>query len=63
MDERQLKNLLKKMDIPSYRFDNFSFNNLTWLRKNLAKRNSNHPNFNQAFNEIKRKLEKKEYDN
>ena len=41
MDE--LKQILDTMDVPKFRKDN-----LRWLSRNLAIRNSNHPDFEKA---------------
>ena len=43
-----LKTLLDKMDVPQQRKTDFP-----WLLRNLAIRNSNHPNFQEAINLIK----------
>ena len=43
-----LKTLLDKMDVPEQRKTDFA-----WLLRNLAIRNSNHPDFQEAINLIK----------
>jgi len=42
--EKRLTQLIAKMDVPSYRTENYS-----WLVHNLAERNSEHPNFKEAM--------------
>jgi hypothetical protein len=52
----QLKNLLKPMDLPSYRKFGETPDNLRWLAKNLAVRNANHRNFGKAIEVIEQIL-------
>lgn len=43
-DELHLQNLLRGMDIPSFRKEN-----LPWLHKNLEKRNADNENYEEAM--------------
>lgn len=43
----KLSVMLKKFDIPFYRLT-INKNNLTWLSKNLKKKNSTKPNFSEV---------------
>lgn len=42
--EKSLTVLLEKMDVPNMRRDVTVASNLRWLQRNLAVRNSQHPN-------------------
>jgi len=59
MNDLQLSKALCKMDVPYHRTQVFNKNNLSWLQKNLGKRNSNHKNFPEVFQEISKRLENK----
>lgn len=59
--DQQLYNYLKSMDIPDFRKNVFNKNGIEWLYKNLAKRNSEHANFDKAYSEIKYRYENKIY--
>tara|TARA_Y100001963_G_C6771463_1_gene445109 strand:- start:1829 stop:2056 length:228 start_codon:yes stop_codon:yes gene_type:complete len=50
--------ILKKMDIP-WRRRELSRNNLRWLNRNIAVRNSEHPDFDTARELITRLLRRK----
>jgi hypothetical protein len=49
----ELKELLKDMDIPQMRLEKMD---LHWMQRNLAIRNSAHPNFEKAMKLIVREL-------
>jgi len=49
------------MDIPPYRVEPLNKNNLQWLYKKLGKRNSDHPQFEEAMRVIEHKLENGDY--
>jgi hypothetical protein len=49
----QLKNLLRKMDLPSHRKSQLTPQNLKWLARNLAIRNGDHKDFEKAIELIK----------
>jgi hypothetical protein len=53
----QLAKILKSMDVPRRRCE-FSKNNLRWLARNIAVRNREHPQFEEAFDLIKLLLKK-----
>lgn len=59
MNDLQLSKALCKMDVPYHRTQIFNKNNLVWLYKNLEKRNSNHKNFPEVFQEVSKRLENK----
>lgn len=59
--DEQLYSYLKSMDLPDYRKNSFNKVGIEWLYKNLGKRNSEHPNFEKAFSEIKYRFENKIY--
>ncbi|MFW6281186.1 MAG: hypothetical protein ACOC1O_00020 [bacterium] len=61
MNDNELTKILSKMNIPSFRKEKFNLSNLTWLDKNLKSHNSDHPKFELANKEVKRRLKKKEY--
>lgn len=63
MATSRLCKLLRSMDIPVQRKETMNKNNLEWLSKNLAKRNSNHPKFDIVMNEISERLQTKTYYN
>ena len=44
------------MDIPAMRRDTSKPENLKWLIRNLAIRNSNHPDFKKVIEELKKSL-------
>lgn len=56
----ELTQLLKSMDIPSYRKE-IDKVNLKWLTKNLAKRNSENPNYARTMELIHTILDQKLY--
>ena len=39
-----IRNLFKDMDLPDWRKDKNTIDNLKWIQKNLAKRNKTRPN-------------------
>lgn len=49
----QLFELIKNMDLPSFRKTQDTIHNIEWLGRNIGIRNSDHPNFNQALEVIK----------
>ena len=53
----RLVKILKSMDIPRRRLE-LSKNNLRWLARNIAVRNREHPQFEEAFDLIKLFLKK-----
>ena len=53
----RLVEILKSMDVPRRRCE-LSKNNLRWLARNIAVRNRDHPQFEDAFNLIKLLLKK-----
>lgn len=63
MSTEQLCNILVKMDIPVQRKYTMNKNNLLWLQKHLAERNSNHKNYDRAIAEINRRIDEKIYEN
>lgn len=48
----RLKEILDTMDVPELRKDG-SIQSIAWLNRNLAFRNSEHPDFKEAMNLIK----------
>jgi len=50
---KMLRELTSKMKVPSHNFEKAQ-----WLSKNLATRNSDHPNFEKAMNLVNLILEK-----
>jgi len=63
MPAERLCKILRSMNIPVQRKETLNKNNLQWLEKNLEKRNSEHPKFNVAINEIRERLNTKTYNN
>jgi hypothetical protein len=55
--EIELVSILKTMDVPRRRCE-LSKSNLRWLARNIAVRNREHPQFEDAFNLIKLLLKK-----
>jgi len=51
-----IQTLIKDMELPSFRKDQDTLPNMKWLFKNLAKRNSGHPNYASAMVALKRLL-------
>jgi len=51
-------NLPKDMDIPKLRRDTSNLDNVSWLLRNLFIRNSNHPEFNNVIEGLKKLLDK-----
>lgn len=56
----ELQKLLKTMDIPSFRKE-IDKVNLKWLAKNLAKRNSENPNYARAMELVHIAMDQKLY--
>lgn len=52
MKER-LKQILATMDIPENRRE-INFGNLSWMTRNLVIRNRNHPNFEEAYDLVRK---------
>lgn len=63
MNDRELSKILRKMDVPSYRTEKLNKNNLVWLNKNLCKRNSQHPKFQEVSQEVETRLKEGSYEN
>ena len=61
MEFNSIKKLFKTMDIPDYRKEKNTIENLKWLHKNLGARNKKHPNYNSAMMAITSVLEKYNY--
>ena len=58
----KLERLLKNFDVPFYR-KVLNKNNLTWLNKNLVKRNKDNPKFEETSELVKTCLKEKNYYN
>ena len=58
----KLERLLKNFDVPFYR-KVLNKNNLTWLNKNLVKRNKDNPKFEETSELVKICLKEKNYYN
>lgn len=54
--EQALRNILDNMDIPEQRKDVTKLENLDWLRRNMAFRNKQNPNFGSAKHFLKQLL-------
>jgi len=54
--DTQLRDLLRGMDLPAHRKENFSVHNLRWLSRNLSVRNSDHQHYGEAAERIKQLL-------
>jgi len=52
-----IRNLFKDMDLPDWRKDKNTIDNLKWIQKNLAKRNKTRPNYNKVMCAIKSVLD------
>jgi hypothetical protein len=48
-NDTKLTKLLKPMDLPWNRKDDFTPHKLRWLRKNMCKRNQAHENYTEAI--------------
>lgn len=57
-DKQRLSEILSTMDIPEIRRE-INLDNLSWLTRNMAIRNRSHPNFEEAW-ELVKKLFKEE---
>lgn len=53
MDTSSLIGVLSEMDIPKNRLDVTRAENVRWLLRNIAVRNSNHPRFQEAVEALK----------
>ena len=53
---KSLNSVLKSFDLPSFRKEKKTPHNLQWLLKNIAKRNADHPNLDEAIILIKEEL-------
>lgn len=56
-NKERLKELLSTMDIPNNRRE-INLGNLSWLTRNVAIRNRNHPDFKEAWSLIVKLLKK-----
>ena len=57
-DVERLIEILSTMDIPENRRP-INFGNLSWLTRNMAIRNKNHPDFKEAWNLVVKLLREK----
>lgn len=47
--QKQLRDILMTMEVPSFRTQYMSQHNLLWLQRNLAINNSDHPKLDEAL--------------
>lgn len=52
-DKQRLSEILSTMDIPEIRRE-INLGNLSWLTRNMAIRNRNHPDFEEAWSLVKK---------
>lgn len=52
-DKQRLSEILSTMDIPEIRRE-INLGNLSWLTRNMSIRNRNHPDFEEAWNLVKK---------
>lgn len=52
-----ISKLFRDMDIPDWRKDKNTIENLKWIQKNLGARNKNRPNYEKAMCAIKSVLD------
>lgn len=52
----KIEKMLETMDVPRFRRDLKKKENIRWLLRNLALRNSSHPYFEMAIEGLKEKL-------
>ena len=50
---QELEKLISKMDLPFYRKTIKSGDSLCWLSRNIAVKNSTHPDYNKAISLLK----------
>lgn len=52
-----IKKLFANMDLPDWRKEKNTIDNLKWIQKNIGKRNKNHPNYLKVTMAIKSVLD------
>ena len=63
-DLEQLRSLIRTMRLPSFRKDSIdNKHGLLWLARNMGMKNSEHPKYPDAVDQLKKMLKEKSYKN